>query len=75
MSGGVGLAKEGKENWQQGGFMNKTKGFGKMIGGGLTAGVGGLTAGVGGTVGSAIGSTVGGLTGIPRALWKRWKRE
>jgi hypothetical protein len=75
VSGGVGLAKEGKENWQQGGFMNKTKGFGKMIGGGLTAGVGGLTAGVGGTVGSAIGSTVGGLTGIPRALWKRWKRE
>ena len=75
MSGGSGLAAEGMENWKQGGLWNKTKGVGKMIGGGLGALAGGVTAGVGGLAGGALGGVGGAITGIPKALWKRGKRK
>ncbi|BBC22649.1 lipase family [Pseudanabaena sp. ABRG5-3] len=75
MSGGSGLAEEGMKNWKQGGVWNKTKGVGKMIGGGLGALAGGVTAGVGGLAGGALGGVGGAITGIPKALWKRGKRK
>ncbi|OYQ63714.1 hypothetical protein B9G53_15485 [Pseudanabaena sp. SR411] len=75
MSGGSSLAAEGRGNWKQGGLWNKTKGVGKMIGGGLGALAGGVTAGVGGLAGGALGGVGGAITGIPKALWKRGKRK
>ncbi|MBD2136481.1 DUF2974 domain-containing protein [Anabaena sp. FACHB-1237] len=75
ISGGKGLANEGMENWREGGFWNKTKGVGKMIGGGVGTLAGGVTAGIGGVAGGALGSVAGGVSAIPRSLWKRWKRD
>ncbi|HCA97503.1 MAG TPA: hypothetical protein DEP38_23700 [Cyanobacteria bacterium UBA9226] len=74
-SGGKELATEGVENWKQGGFLNKLKGGAKVVGGGLGSLFGEATALTGGAVGGVVGGAVGGITGIPLALWKRWKRE
>lgn len=75
MSGGSELASSGMENWKQGGVWNKTKGVGKMIGGGLGALAGGVTAGVGGLAGGVVGGVGGTIAGIPKALWERGKRK
>lgn len=75
VNAGSDLISSGQENWRQGGFLNRVKGGAKVIGGGVGSVVGGLTAATGGLVGGAVGAVAGGLTGIPRALWNRWKRK
>jgi hypothetical protein len=75
MDGGLGLIDQGRENWREGGWKNKVKGAGKIIGGGLSVPVGALASEIGGTLGGLVGAPLGAISGIPRSLWKRWKQE